>query len=755
MPRHIQGELVTGEDLERTARRRVRAYHEETVPKGDVESYVKAGWEERRAYKASARMRRPKEYDELLEDEVWLLFKNMGFEELNKDRVFRVVVGPASKQIDVFARDANRVFVAECKASTSGAAIAAKEIRELSDLQGDISQSLREHYKKQRAKVQISYLIATRGMRWSNNNEELARQKRIIVWKEDQLEYYGQLVKHLGRAAKYQIYSILFPRAKMPDSIEVPAIRAGKGKGRYYCFVIQPEKLLRVAYVHHRRSTPEELQGSYQRMLNKSRLDKISRFITGGGAFANNVIINFTRRPTFERFPQEQQVGDVLFGMLRFPRQYASAWVIDGQHRLYGYAENPKRGKDTVLVLAYDNLPVKEQAKLFVDINKEQKAVPANLLWDLYPDIYYDSEEEEHQLLRAISLVVGKLNSDSDSPLHDHVRIPSVTPKSRREANLTMATVCEALKDAGLLDASAKEPLLYEVDYDTTVAFASDRIKAYLDVVAESFPEDWSMGGRGLLRSNIGIRILLTMLREVLLYLRRCGDERVYQKSDLNQFRAHVGRVLRPMFDRLDEMGDAGRDAMRRQTGKGPVMENTRTLAWEIRDRLPGFGMEFLKDWVRRIPSDVSDERIRMLLEDTEKKLRSFIAEELEKCHGDNWWRRGVPAGVKKAVEAGIAREMRDAPPSRKEQLRGLPAARQLNFTGTPHLREIITAGQNWRHFEPLFVRDKEFTSVQFKLFELVRNPYMHHREEELGEIEKHQGYWAMMWIRKFRQWDM
>jgi len=751
----FEGDLVQADMLDKTARQRRRKFREKTVPTSDRDSHVKDGWEEKTVFKESVGLRKPKELDELLEDELWLLFKNMGFEELNKGRDFRVVVGPVRKQIDVFARESNRVFIAECKARTDGAAIGTKDIRELSDLKGDISVSVAQHYRKQNIRTQTSFLIATRGIRWSKENEELAKKKKITVWKEDELEYYGQLAKLLGSAAKYQIYSILFPGAKMPGTIEVAAIRGGKGKGKYYCFVIQPEKLFQVAYVHHRRSTPQELQGSYQRMLNKVRLDKISDFITKGGDFANNIIINFTKTPTFEQFPQEQQEGDVVFGVLRFPREYASAWVIDGQHRLYAYADNPRRAKSTVPVLAFDGLPVKDQAQLFVDINKEQKAVPANLLWDLYPDIYYDSQEEEHQLLRSISLAVRKLNSDNDSPLRDHVRIPSVTPKSRSGANLTMATVCEALRETGLLDANAKEPQLYKDDYKTTVAFASDRIKAYLDVVADAFPQDWAKGNQGLLRSNIGIRILFTMLREVLLFLRRSGDERVYQKKDLDEFRKQVRRLLRPMFDRLDKIGDAGRNAMRRQTGKGPLMENTRTLAWEIRDEFPGFGMEFLKDWVRKIPSDISDNAIRTLIDDTERKLRTFIAGELEALHGPGWWRKGVPAGVKHAVKESIQKEMRGATPSRREELFGMPPDRRLNFTDTPHLREIVVAGQNWRHFKDFFVDDKEFTSVQFKLFEQIRNKYAHHAEEELEEIKKHQGYWAMRWIRKFRQWEM
>jgi DNA sulfur modification protein DndB len=593
-------------------------------------------------------------------------------------------------------------------------------------------------------------VIAARGMRWSKANAVLAADKKIIVWREAELEYYGRLVKHLGSAARFQIYSITFPEARVREPIQVPAIRGGKGKGKYYCFVTQPDKLLQVAYVHHRRSTPQELQESYQRMLNRSRLNRISDFITGGGYFANNIIINFIERPTFRPFPKQQQAGEVAFGMLEFPREYASAWIIDGQHRLYGYADNPKKQDATVAVLAFDRLPVKEQAKLFVDINREQKAVPPNLLWDLYSDIYYDSPEAQDQTWRTISLVVKRLDSDKDSPLRDHVRIPSVTPKGRSMTNLTMATVCEALKETRLLNAT--EGLLYATDYESTVEFAAQRLKAYLSLAAHAFPQDWGKGDRGLLRTNIGIRILLIILKEILLYFRNLGEERIYKRSDLSEFRTRTEKLLRPMLDKLDEIGDAGRNGIRRQTAKGLVLDNARQIAWEIRETFEGFGLELLRNWAPPVPSGVTDEDIRSLLQDTERRLRSFIAQELETLYGKRWWGQGVPAGVKSGVATRVEREVRRAP--FRDELRRLPPARRMNYTDTPHLREIIEYGRNWDHFKHLFVEDKEFTSVQFRCFELVRHKYAHHAEEELDEIEKNQGYWGMKWIRRCRGWD-
>lgn len=748
MKMYFEGELVQGEALEKVARQRRRQYHEMTVPKSDLDSYVKDGWEEKRPYKTSVRLRKKKKVHELLEDEVWLLLWNMGFIEMNTDRNFKIQAGPLMKQIDVFARDENYVFVVECKTShVEGMRIETKDIREVSDLRPDVIASIRKAYKSRRLRVR--FIMATRGILWAREKEQLARQKGIVVCKGVELQYYNELVKHLGRAAKFQIYSVLFPKDKIPEPIEVPAICGRQGKVRYYCFVIQPEKLLQIGYVHHRRSTPEDLAGSYQRMLKKSRLKQISSFITAGGYFPNNIILNFTKKPTFRPFPKEEQAGEVLFGMLELPRQYASAWIIDGQHRLYGYADNERRETATVPVLAFHSLDVKEQAKLFVEINKEQKAVRPDLLWDLYPDIYHDSDEPEHKLLRTISLIVRKLNSDDDSPLRDHISIPGVAPKDREVANLTMTTLCDALRESNLVN--PEWDLLFKTDYNTTVDFAGERCKAYFDAVAHAFREDWDAGRDGLLRTNIGVRILIIMLRQVLKYLRFSGQPEISQKKDLTEFRAEVKRLLNPMLTWLRD-NPAERVAIREQSTKGLVLENARKLAWEIKDVHEGFGRELLRDWAPPVPEGVGDDYIRWLLEDTEKRLRSFTAKELEGLYGQAWWRQSVPAGVKKTVNQKIRKAIREAP-YRRDELRALPPDRKMNYTDTPHLREIILSKRNWERFKHLFIEDKETTSVQFRWFEKVRHKYAHNAEDELDEITKNLGYWAMKWIRKHRKW--
>lgn len=740
------GDLVQNEELNKTARQRKRKYHEITVSQAELDSYLQQGWQLKRQLKNRAKLFKEKECDELLEDEVWLLFENMGFAEMNRDRNFKIQAGPIEKQIDVFAKDGNDAFVVECKASTQGAHISPKDIHEISNLKRDITDSIKTKYNDRH--IRVSFIIATQGMRWSEDNEKLAKNNGIFVWKEAALKSYGELIKHLGASAKFPIYSILFRNKKIPElkEIKVPAIYGGGGEAKYYSFIIEPGKLFPFAYVHRRESAPNEIADSYQRMVKKSRLKKINEFILNGGRFPNNIIISFAedRKPRFDR---KAKVGDITYGILTFPPYYASAWVIDGQHRLYGYANNERKMKDTVPVLAFESLPPKEQANLFVDINEKQVAVTPNLLWDLYPVIYADSVEEEHQIKQAISLIARKLNSDNDSPLRDHIAVPtSMFSKSKEITNLTMTTVCEGIKENRLIN--KKEMLLYKDDYDSAVNFACERLKVYFDVISKSFPEDWQRGEKELLRSNIGVRILFIILRQVMLYLKLGGQEAIYKKKDLSEFHDETKKLLNPMIVKLKKMPKDKRISIRKQVGKGPLTENAKQMTWWIKEEFDGFGRELLRNWAPPRPEKLSDEDIKQLLGDTEINLRSFIAKELKSLYGEAWWRQGIPEGIKNYANERI-KERGEKEPWQKDALFLLPPERKLDYIATPHLREIIVYNPNWEHrFKHIFVKDKDIASAWFKFFEELRDTYGHHREQQCTEATKNLGYWGMKQIR-------
>ena len=138
-----------------------------------------------------------------------------------------------------------------------------------------------------------------------------------------------------------------------------------------------PDELLKIAYVGHKASRDIENLETYQRMLQPRRLKKIAEYINGGGKFPTNIVVNLkTGKKGKLLFDVIDKYDEEVLGVLHLPPVYASAWIIDGQHRLYGYAyARRKKGfnqDSTVLsVLAYEKLPVDKEMNLFIDINSK------------------------------------------------------------------------------------------------------------------------------------------------------------------------------------------------------------------------------------------------------------------------------------------------------------------------------------------------------------------------------------------------
>ena len=103
--------------------------------------------------------------------------------------------------------------------------------------------------------------------------------------------------------------------------------------------------------------------------------------------------------------------------MLHLPQTYRAAYVIDGQHRLYGYADSDRAEKDLIPVVAFYGLPDFEQVRLFMQINENQQAVPKNLRNTLNADLLWDSEDLRESA-RALKLRIAQhLGESKSSPL--------------------------------------------------------------------------------------------------------------------------------------------------------------------------------------------------------------------------------------------------------------------------------------------------------------------------------------------------
>jgi len=748
------GTLINGFELNKVAKLKSKDYEEKSIhPNSRTEFEAQSWYVEKNLIGDKLGIRRDKPSSQLLEDEVWMMFKNMGFLEMNKGQDFKISAGPKRKQIDIFAKDEHNIFIIFCTQQDieSSSEKVIQNLNEIISLRKYIRNSIRRYYG---GNFRISFLLVTRRIVWKDHEKEFAKKEGILFWTDKELESYQNLIDQLGSATKYQLYSILFygKRADEVGRISVPSMYGGRGN-KYYSFLIHPEDLFKIAYVHRReKANPEDVQKSYQRMVNKERLEKIGSFIDKGNSFPNSIIISFNKdqRPKFEKGKYEKDANDITYGVLKFPPYYGSAWIIDGQHRLYGYTKS-KNGNEkthTIPVIAFESLAVKNQANLFIDINQEQKPVNKNLLWDLYPDIYEGSTDEHQQKLRCISLIAKKLNQDKDSLFYDKVQIPSLIKKSEDDRPLTLTNLCAAIKENLLIERDGG--LLFKENYEDSIKMSANVIKAYFRLIHSYLKDDWERGREGLMQSNVGVRISFIVFRQLLREFYRRGKSGIYKKGDLSDFIEESKQILSPLLFKLKNLESHKIDEIRKGSTKGLVMRNTQMLLWDLKEDT-GFGLELWNSntaWNPGMPK-IKDSNIIELIDDTEIKLRETIVKVLKKQYGNEWFDKGlndtIRGGITRSIEQDISRF-----PWKKRSVESMSNEERLKFSVTSSLKEIIIEKKNWDLFKDIFSRYKECVSVQLGFFENFRNKYKHpERSLKLDDVEKGLGFFGMGWVRK------
>jgi DGQHR domain-containing protein len=193
------------------------------------------------------------------------------------------------------------------------------------------------------------------------------------------------------------------------------------GGKTFYSFVSTPEQLLKICFVNHRTLADPLALPTYQRLIKRSRLKAIGEFICAGGFFPTNILLNFDEKRRFDKKANDER-AEVQFGDLHLPDKYKSAWIVDGQHRLYGYsAIDPKYAKQNVAVIAFEGLRREDEADLFVTINHEQKTVPRTLLDELDADLKWGSSVPTERLASIAARVVQALTEAIGEPLFRRV----------------------------------------------------------------------------------------------------------------------------------------------------------------------------------------------------------------------------------------------------------------------------------------------------------------------------------------------
>ena len=303
-------------------------------------------------------------------------------------------------EVDVCAIHGTDLFLMECKNGKLKnkntelrrkkdliTAILSKSIQKIS---GDSNPKLSLSKLDDIESVYLGYCLGDEHV-YKNHRSSL-ESKKILVWNNDAITYFDTVSETLGNPTRNEI---LFREFKVIDqdtkTQNIPAIKFKQGNLILHLFTLDVSDLLKIAYVSRRGTKRDE---SYQRIINSDRLESLHRFIIESQnlIMANPIILAFDP----EIFGRVKYVKD---GIMEFTNVACSAWIIDGQHRIFAFRDidlgsrRYKKYNIKIPIVALEKSNPEIQSETFVNINYYQKKIESLLIYDLVAHFKYPRNE--------------------------------------------------------------------------------------------------------------------------------------------------------------------------------------------------------------------------------------------------------------------------------------------------------------------------------------------------------------------------
>ena len=152
---------------------------------------------------------------------------------------------------------------------------------------------------------------------------------------------------------------------------KIKAIVCSQNGKQFYLAAVPSSILKETCFISRREEDPKE---GFQRKLNANRAKNIAKYLDSEkGCIPTSLILS------------AQSDSSIAFDSsnseLSFKVKEKTFLVLDGQHRLYGFFECQK--DYSIPVVIFKDLKISEEVNLFIDINTNQKGVPATLILDI------------------------------------------------------------------------------------------------------------------------------------------------------------------------------------------------------------------------------------------------------------------------------------------------------------------------------------------------------------------------------------
>ncbi|WP_170373469.1 DGQHR domain-containing protein [Ruegeria arenilitoris] len=628
-----------------------KKFHERNVDHNRVEEFLRDGWEEfGTRLKTKTKLRKPKSHSDQFEDDIWCQMYELGFRQLNVDRHLSLPFGrneTERKQIDVLAVSGDVVLIIECKSSDK-----AKKAPSFKTEFEALSQRLDGHKKVIEQLFgpgkRMKFIFATRNLRLNRASVDVQRLEECggYFFNDNTFDYVNSLIKAYKDASHYQFLGMVFKGQNInSEKIEVPAIEGRMGAKTYYMFSLEPELLLKLGFVLHRTRANEAEMPTYQRLLVPNRLKGIGKFIEEGGYFPNSVIINFNEKKRqkiqFEANSRSSH-SKSRSGTLKIPNAYAIAYIIDGQHRVYGYSQSKFKSTNTIPVVAFKNLESSEQLEMFMDINQNQKAVSPTLRITLEEDLFWDAARADSRMKALRSSIISSLGGDQSGPLFGKISL------GEDRATLQAKPFADSLLRSGLLPeakgnkftAKGANLSLYDVqnqDHRKEMRAAKQRIVSLLNhsyELAETMLSSQEEVLSDFIVSNKGTYAFISLIGSV--YTHECKTASIsLNVSDEDRF-SRIEKYLTALFDALKNLDKELSNHLLGIHGSGAETAWLRNFQNILNRKFSDYDPPELEDWRERQNQELQ-QKGRELGTSIERHLKKTILSNLKLIFGDNW----------------------------------------------------------------------------------------------------------------------
>ncbi len=237
------------------------------------------------------------------------------------------------------------------------------------------------------------------------------------------------------------------------------------------------------------RTTPswriDDPESGFQRVVREHRAREIALAVLDQQRTFPNAIVLATDRPQF----------DIENSNLVIPSDIKFL-VIDGQHRLW--AQHYSDYNATYSCLIHTNLSEVEMARLFLEINDNQRRVPSSLRWDL---VRLVRPEDDPEAIAAAEMVF-LLATEEHSPLFQRIDLTG----EQYEIKLKQGSLAP-----GLRTLLTKRSPLFTLSFDQQ----HEVVLQYFIAIREIDRDRWGKEECPFYRARI-IRALLRLLPDIL-----------------------------------------------------------------------------------------------------------------------------------------------------------------------------------------------------------------------------------------------